>query len=319
MSMQSAANLPWLPVGGIDETGSWVYLNQPITFTLRKADNVELGLNISICEGTCGLRVEGVLPGGAVDAWNKVVRYGDKVVRSGDTISSVNGIKNDPDKMLIECRAKRLVKLTLARQQNCTGGGLVLSEAASEPTQQVAKEDADTPLIVHDLAGREWVTTTGCLKKPTVEFAKAWLENVSSVPRNEQRLLAGERELKDSETLVTSPSADPMLLTMIRVERECALLLNFDLPVTSDSLLEFFAKHGVLVCLAGSPIYTAWTHVVVVKMKSYEAAALAWRALHGQLLPLPGFPSQVQVKAYPVMKRISTVATQASVCNDHAV
>mmetsp|Transcript_118914 Transcript_118914/g.296689 ORF Transcript_118914/g.296689 Transcript_118914/m.296689 type:complete len:514 (+) Transcript_118914:101-1642(+) len=88
------------------------------SFTLRKADGADLGLNVSHHEVDKVLRVEGVRSGGAVEAWNRQCIGGagaDKVVIVGDNIISVNGVAYDPPRMLEECKEKQLLKLTIVR------------------------------------------------------------------------------------------------------------------------------------------------------------------------------------------------------------
>ncbi|CAE7336014.1 unnamed protein product, partial [Symbiodinium pilosum] len=88
------------------------------SFTLRKADGAELGLNVSHSTEERVLCVESIRPGGAVDSWNRQCLGGpvaEKAVRHGDRIISVNHICYDPNKMLQECKEKQLLKLTIAR------------------------------------------------------------------------------------------------------------------------------------------------------------------------------------------------------------
>lgn len=88
------------------------------SFTLRKADGADLGLNVSHHENESTLRVEGVRPDGAVEAWNRQCAgtpAQEKAVMVGDKIISVNSISGDPKKMLEECRDKLLLKLTVVR------------------------------------------------------------------------------------------------------------------------------------------------------------------------------------------------------------
>jgi len=90
------------------------------SFTLRKADGADLGLNVSHHENDKVLRVEGVRPEGAVEAWNRQCSgssLSNKAVLAGDIITSVNKIITDPKKMLEECRDKQLLKLTVLRQR----------------------------------------------------------------------------------------------------------------------------------------------------------------------------------------------------------
>jgi len=104
------------------------------SFTLRKADGTDLGLNVSHNGDDKALRVEGVRPEGAVEAWNRQCvgsTASDKAVLPGDRIVSVNGVVNDPVKMLEECRDKQLLKITVTR-----------GEAAASPKPFVLQADA---------------------------------------------------------------------------------------------------------------------------------------------------------------------------------
>mmetsp|Transcript_29030 Transcript_29030/g.69113 ORF Transcript_29030/g.69113 Transcript_29030/m.69113 type:complete len:388 (-) Transcript_29030:144-1307(-) len=89
------------------------------SFTLRKADGAELGLNVSHSADDRVLCVEGIREGGAVEAWNRQCGAGtpfaEKTVLPGDRILSVNKVSYDPNLMLQECREKQLLKLTIAR------------------------------------------------------------------------------------------------------------------------------------------------------------------------------------------------------------
>ena len=89
------------------------------SITLRKADEVSLGLSVNADEEESkALIVEAVLAGGAVESWNRQCigdGTGERVVIPGDRIVKVNGIDNDVKKMLEECTRQRLVKLHIAR------------------------------------------------------------------------------------------------------------------------------------------------------------------------------------------------------------
>lgn len=106
---------------------------EPISFTvtLRKADDAGLGLQISREDSEDGLTVEGIVPGGAVEAWNRQC-VGDfatgsigmfsaggpgpqRAVLVGDRITSVNGITRDAPKMAEECANQRLLRITVSR------------------------------------------------------------------------------------------------------------------------------------------------------------------------------------------------------------
>lgn len=88
------------------------------SFTLRKADDTHLGLNVSHHEADKVLCVEGVLPEGAVDAWNRQCMngaYPEKAIMVGDRIVRVNAVTYDPARMLEECKDKQLLRLTICR------------------------------------------------------------------------------------------------------------------------------------------------------------------------------------------------------------
>lgn len=109
------------------------------SITLRKADDVSLGLSVSSNEGDEVLHVEGIVPGGAVEAWNRQC-FGDgnpvvgvpaeRMVLPGDTIVSVNNISRDARKMLEECTKQRLVRLVIARGGGGQGSEVVASAAS---------------------------------------------------------------------------------------------------------------------------------------------------------------------------------------------
>lgn len=88
-------------------------------FTLMRAENVDLGIDVQHGHGTPGLEITGVRPDCAIEAWNKQCVSGPsagKGVMLGDTIESVNGLV-DPESMLKECKEKRLLKIVVVRGQ----------------------------------------------------------------------------------------------------------------------------------------------------------------------------------------------------------
>lgn len=115
-ALSLADSLP-SPSGGLEAImqqggGSFTF-----TFTLRKADDTDLGLNVSHCETDKVLLVEGVRAEGAVEAWNRLctASHPEKSVIPGDKIIGVNQITYDPDRMLEECKLKQLLRLTVVR------------------------------------------------------------------------------------------------------------------------------------------------------------------------------------------------------------
>lgn len=106
-------------------------------FTLRLADDT--GLGIDLAADTYGsLRVQGVLPNGAIDAWNRRCLDGTataaKVVSQGDALVCVNG-KCDSQGMLSECRAKLLLSMTFVRK------------GPEDPSMWAPSLMADSPLV----------------------------------------------------------------------------------------------------------------------------------------------------------------------------
>lgn len=88
------------------------------SFTLRKADQTELGLNVAPDDVLKVLVVEGIRPEGAVDAWNRqCVGSGspERALFPGDRIVCVNEASYDPDAMLEECKTRQLLRITILR------------------------------------------------------------------------------------------------------------------------------------------------------------------------------------------------------------
>eukprot|EP00928_Gymnodinium_smaydae_P039154 TRINITY_DN2680_c1_g1_i1.p1 TRINITY_DN2680_c1_g1~~TRINITY_DN2680_c1_g1_i1.p1 ORF type:complete len:430 (+),score=105.69 TRINITY_DN2680_c1_g1_i1:296-1585(+) len=94
------------------------------SFTLARADDSDLGLNVSVDTAGRGLRVDGVRSlEGAVEAYNRLcIGSGnpERAVLVGDVILTVNDIGgSDTDGMLAEFKAKRLLKLQILRGGSC--------------------------------------------------------------------------------------------------------------------------------------------------------------------------------------------------------
>lgn len=84
------------------------------TITLRKADGVDLGLDVVAQEQV--LLVCDVVPDGAVEAWNRQClnrQNMERMVHVGDQIITVNNMSQDTLRMMEECRASQLLKLCL--------------------------------------------------------------------------------------------------------------------------------------------------------------------------------------------------------------
>jgi hypothetical protein len=87
--------------------------------TLRVADGGNIGLVTSHgASSGCALHINQVLPGGAVEAWNRLCSNGaaaERVLCPGDRIVSVNDISCDPQRMSQEVMSRRLVRLQVVR------------------------------------------------------------------------------------------------------------------------------------------------------------------------------------------------------------
>jgi hypothetical protein len=88
-------------------------------FTIRKADDCSLGLDVNHTDMGNFLQVTGVKPGGAMQAWNKLCVGGPgagKAVKPGDRIVKVNDATT-PTEMLRECREQKLLRFMVQREE----------------------------------------------------------------------------------------------------------------------------------------------------------------------------------------------------------
>jgi len=86
------------------------------TLTLRVAEGTQLGICANRHAGY--LCLDRVLPGGAIEAWNRQCGSSgaaEKVLQPGDRIVFVNDVAGNPEAMLAECNSKRLVRLCVVR------------------------------------------------------------------------------------------------------------------------------------------------------------------------------------------------------------
>lgn len=94
------------------------------TFAIRKADNVQLGLNITPSVDNGSFVIEDVLKDGAVMAWNKQVADSAKKVqalRAGDVIVAINGATSC-NAMLNEMKTTLFMRMTVHRPGRVEGG-----------------------------------------------------------------------------------------------------------------------------------------------------------------------------------------------------
>jgi len=83
---------------------------------LRKAEGIGFGLATSQAGGV--LWIDGVLPGGAAEAWNRQCGSSgaaEKVLLTGDAIVSVNGVAGNSEDMKLEFDTKQLLRLMVVR------------------------------------------------------------------------------------------------------------------------------------------------------------------------------------------------------------
>lgn len=85
------------------------------SLTLRRADTVPLGLDVTGETGGECLTVQAVRPGGAVEAWNRQCPGELREIRAGDRIVCINDME-DANAMREECLTKHLLKMTVIRQ-----------------------------------------------------------------------------------------------------------------------------------------------------------------------------------------------------------
>ena len=82
---------------------------------MRKANDVELGLDVYHVSGGKCLTVGNITSGGAIAAWNKQwvgVTAGSKAIKPGDDIVYVNGY-TDAESMLNQCKEQAILKMTV--------------------------------------------------------------------------------------------------------------------------------------------------------------------------------------------------------------
>jgi len=82
--------------------------------TLRRSDDMPLGIEVQPNVSRKFLAVERVLPGSVVEAWNRQCAGELREIRPGDRVISVNGFE-DVELMRGECVNKRVLKLALVR------------------------------------------------------------------------------------------------------------------------------------------------------------------------------------------------------------
>lgn len=98
---------------------------ETFNITLRRADDVGLGLEVSTARGADHLTVVSAHPGGAMAAWNKACAGGARQVFAQDRIVDINGAQSS-EEMLAQVRDKLLLKMQVQR------GGTISQNAPAE-------------------------------------------------------------------------------------------------------------------------------------------------------------------------------------------
>jgi len=116
-------------------------------FMLRRADGVDLGIDVTHNNDDKALHVQGVRPSGAIEAWNRLCSGGPaagKAVLAGDKIVQVNAA-DVPEAMLAECREKQLLRITVVRgDPDCAIPAIWGDNATRDAKRFSAKPQANT-------------------------------------------------------------------------------------------------------------------------------------------------------------------------------
>lgn len=122
-----------MPTSPTDTNG-----DKTFTITLRRADNVPLGLDVRGDAGAPNLVVEAVRVGGAIEAWNRQCAGDTREIRAGDLIIKINSAE-DADSMREQCLSRLLVKMTVLR----SAGAAELHSSGASAAAAGLRADAD--------------------------------------------------------------------------------------------------------------------------------------------------------------------------------
>jgi hypothetical protein len=167
------------------------------TFTIRKADTADLGLNVSHVESDRVLQVEGVRAEGAVEAWNRQCANGamkDKAVQKGDRIIQVNDVSYDPVKMLEECRDRQLLRLTIVRGE--ASPATVPNSSPVRGSPSVLRADASV-----------FVPMSAVVPEKIPELAKDTPEAQSNSPKDAESNSPGQAQDTDGSSADSAEKA----------------------------------------------------------------------------------------------------------------
>lgn len=153
-------------------------------FLLRIAPGVPVGLEFAITDSIPALRVVGIVPGGAIEAWNRQCLGGPsagKALTPGDKVVQVNNAI-DTQGMLAEFKEKNMLRITVARGDPDVDFTTVWSSAAAQPrgmrTRHSLGSSASTPTVqdsasLSDLLGSPSPKPSPKLNPVAAEFVPA--------------------------------------------------------------------------------------------------------------------------------------------------
>jgi hypothetical protein len=155
----AAETYPGFPFDSAAQTESEAADGFVFSITLRKVDGCGFGLTTSIGGHTgCALQIDGVLAGGAAEAWNRQCGSSgaaEKVLLPGDSIVSVNGVGGSPQEMKQECESQQLLRLMVVRKDGPRSAPPTHTAAVSERSSQLRAEasefvpfSADAPAFI---------------------------------------------------------------------------------------------------------------------------------------------------------------------------
>jgi len=140
------SSLAQTPVASTSPRGSQGDGHTTFSFTLRKAEGADLGLNLSShADSDRALRVDGIRRGSATEAYNRQCLGSlcpEKAIMPGDEIIKVNDVAHDVQGMLIECRDQNLLKFHIMRA-DCSRVGKLSSALRADASIFVPMSTVD--------------------------------------------------------------------------------------------------------------------------------------------------------------------------------
>jgi len=133
------------PAAPVSKSTSGLAAAPTFTLTLRRADQVPLGLEVQGESGASCLTVSSIRPGGAVEAWNRQCAGDSREIGPGDRIIGINGADN-ADSMRLECLTKHLLKITVQRSSSQHASQEEAADEGSDAAASVAVSAAEAAL-----------------------------------------------------------------------------------------------------------------------------------------------------------------------------